>query len=292
LKKLVFVFVLIAGLVQGLTAQRLLTVREVFDFEVGDVFHYTNSVIPWPHAQRKTLIEKTFSITGDTVFYTWYHDDYTTKINYPNQPYTEIIHTRDTTSEFYTQLDSLIMRSRYFVQYDSLLKNYDTADVHYDSILNDSYDVYCDRAINGYNYALGNFEPSGSQKRYGEGIGLVWDEKSYGGQSEPEYRIILQYFQKNNQGCGKADVTGTIEYGEDSKIILWPNPVVKDARLKIRNNSLFDLEITDIRGGVISSKRNYVSEQLIDLRALKSGIYFIRISNNGQFVKVIKFVKQ
>lgn len=56
------------------SSQELLTIREVFDFEIEDKFHYEGLHPDQPpNAERVTIIDKYYSENGDTLFYIKYH---------------------------------------------------------------------------------------------------------------------------------------------------------------------------------------------------------------------------
>jgi len=58
-------------------SQELMTIGEVFDFEIGDEFQIRGSATGQPpNADWITIIAKEYSTEGDTVFYHRYHDSY------------------------------------------------------------------------------------------------------------------------------------------------------------------------------------------------------------------------
>lgn len=76
----------------------------------------------------------------------------------------------------------------------------------------------------------------------------------------------------------------------DKENIFYPNPVLNTLNWNIPNsNNLFDLDVLNELGASVYSVKDY-KENNISLSFLNSGVYFIRLSSNGQSVvkKIIK----
>ena len=101
-----------------ISAQEILTIGEVFDFEIGDIFQYKSELNYEPaNASRITILDKTFSADNDTVFYT-------KRRNYYNMYNFDGTYTfqNDTISSFYTNLDSSILSYDPKFSYDTIVK--------------------------------------------------------------------------------------------------------------------------------------------------------------------------
>jgi hypothetical protein len=75
---------------------------------------------------------------------------------------------------------------------------------------------------------------------------------------------------------------------------VYPNPV--NNFLKINSNKTFDkvldISIYSMDGKLALQRNNFEANQSIDIQALPSGIYFIKINNMPYIAKSIKFIKQ
>jgi hypothetical protein len=146
----------------------LMTTGEVFDYSVGDKFHFKVSPPQVPTAvDRITITDKYFSGSGDTVFYHRYHDSYWTEVDWIPEP-RRVYHfwtKYDTVN--YTEPDSLISFYNNGFQCDTNLYECDTS-IYYS-------DEYCGTLINGYYIATNDFEPDIFQKEYGhwEQTGII-----------------------------------------------------------------------------------------------------------------------
>ena len=86
MKKILFIILTFASLLSY--SQGLMTIGEVFDFSVGDKFHYKVSPPQVPTAvDRITITGKYFSGSGDTVFYQRFHDSYWTEVDWIPEPH-------------------------------------------------------------------------------------------------------------------------------------------------------------------------------------------------------------
>ena len=256
-------------------AQNLLNVNEIFDFNIGDKFQYTFSIndnTP-PNADRYTITDKYFSDNSDTVFYIRLNDSYYTTFVNGNPPYLEYHFQTIIDTVYYTNLDSLISNSIYWIPYNPDMYTYDTL------IYSSGY--FCDSLINGYYYTTQFFEPDHFSKKYGKGIGLVRRYYSYPSQYE-EWEYSLFYYEKDGIGCGVPDNTTTIDYIENSnEINVYPNPA--DDYFIIDFKTLGDTEINIFSsdGKLIDKKSISNQSFLYDSSSLKAGIYFIYIKTSS-----------
>jgi hypothetical protein len=86
-------------------------------------------------------------------------------------------------------------------------------------------------------------------------------------------------------------INGLEEYFEND-VLIYPNPVID--RFTISANHVRDMisiEIYDVNGKKVLNERAYELEITIDLSGKASGIYFMRLSNDGN-VKSYKIIKQ
>ena len=112
MKVLFVVFSFLFCLIIEANSQNKLTVREVYDFDINDEFHYseslTNITPSPPGAYRYIILYKYFSKANDTVFYVRSTNGYTTSVNWSPSPHLDYSFYSSEQTIFYTNLDSRI----------------------------------------------------------------------------------------------------------------------------------------------------------------------------------------
>ena len=89
MKKILFALI-IAGMHLSVIAQELMTIGEVFSFEIGDQFQTEGTADHQPpNADRITITGKYFSLDNDTLFYIRFHDSYYSEVIWGENPYLE-----------------------------------------------------------------------------------------------------------------------------------------------------------------------------------------------------------
>ena len=266
----VFMFI-----VRLLTAQSLINVNEIFDFNIGDKFQYTGSTDEYtlPHADRYTITDKYYSTDYDTVFYIRLNDSYFTTLVNDNPPYLEYTFQTIIDTAYYTNLDSLITKSIYWTPYNSNMNTYDTL------IYSSNY--FCDSLINGYYYTTQFFEPEHFSKEYGKGLGLVENYYSYPCEFY-EWEYSLFYYEKDDIGCGIPDNTTTIAYTDNlNEICIYPNPADDYFIIDFQTLEDKDIIIFSIESKIIDKKSISGKSFFYDSSSLEAGVYFIYIKTSS-----------
>lgn len=252
-----------------LAAQEFMTIGEVFDFAVGDKFQITGmSDGQPPNADRITITGKYYSADGDTVFYIRYHNSYLSYVENNQLVYSFWTET-DTVS--YTNLNTSLTSSSYWISYDTTMIEYDTLNYINESL--------CDSLVNGYFYGHNAFEPVYDRRLYGKGLGRV---EYYHNDPAEFYQILIKltYYERNGIGCGIPDSTtvSVLENRSANAFGIFPNPT--DNYFIIRNSTgkIFTLEIYTTTGTLVRSQTCEANESFIDCEALKPGLYLIRLS--------------
>jgi hypothetical protein len=256
-------------------SQDLMTIGEVFDFSVGDEFHYTVSPPDVPPAvDRITISGKYFSASADTVFYERYHHSYWTELEWVPAPHLVYHFYTNTDTVFYTSLDSLISYYDSGFQCDSSLYGCET-NIYYS-------EEYCGALINGYYIATNDFEPDIYRKEYGQGLGWVYDYL-YSNSSLPPgiiYEMKMFYFQKDGIDCGSPD-TITVSVPEiiqnSGPVSIYPNPAKDHFSVKINGpEKEVTYKIYDLCGNLVDSGKWTNELNTYDCKLLPGGIYMIR----------------
>jgi hypothetical protein len=249
--------------------QNLMTIREVFDFEVGDKFHTeitSNSIGSGPNgADRITVIQKSFSINQDTLTYTLLNDNYSICC-YP------IVYF------FGIYTDTLVLTNL-----DSLISKYDTNFLSANSISIYA-SSYCNTLTNSWRKDSqgGNVDI----KTYGRGLGMVYEDHSIMyGHGYTYHKLV--YYSKSGVECGTPDTTGVGIEDPPVKpkgITLFPNPVSSTLHIT-SDDTINGIELINQAGQLIRTY-DYPSgkdEVEINVADIASGLYFLRIKTGNQW---------
>ena len=260
-------------LISSLYSQELMKVKDVFDYDINDEFHYKGgiSISAPPNGDRVKIIEKKYSKNNDTIFYKLRHDGYSSTPVLAGTPHLDYHFYINTTNLTITHLDSSL------ISFDKGFSK--------DTIFGQD---YCNTLTNGYEYVLNpEFEGSIYRRSYGKGIGMISDYlfNAVGGPG-PESTMVdetLIYYKKGTKECGTADVTSVANNLNDQMIVsVYPNPT--DDVLVIKGLSLNDkvkIEIVDMKGTVVDLfYSEYKDEYIYITSKLTQGSYLIRVSSD------------
>lgn len=277
-----------------LTAQDVLTIGEIYDFDIGDEFHKRSRLNNQPpNADRSTILDKWYSGTLDTLWYKVYRDRYQAEINFDDNPPTlEYNFYKDTVTISVTNLDSSVFSLYPFFYYDSIA-NEIGQELYYDSIIEYS-SALCGSVLNEVRYNIG-YDLGYYNYVYGQGLGTV---KEYslpsGGLGYPSIDIIMFYYKKEGVECGTPDLrTGINSTSNNSTFSIYPNPI--DDKINFNTSlvnitleySILDLTGREYRSGSI----NNVTHETFIISNLKSGIYIFLLKNGNTILGVQQLVK-
>ena len=273
-------------------ASDTLTVRQVYNFSVGDTFDYKTlftgyyaagaGYIPLTTCYVRYIVtSKTFSLNNDTIFYTY------TNSFPPNADC--YVWGYATISNFFTNLDSTITYA-----------NIDSLDSAYDFI-SDTMQSYHDNLFNIINTPLSHQQYHGT-RRYleGHGLYLLTDTSDMGnidgGPDYTDHRVTqLVYFSNGIQNFGTPYyiLAGVNDITNIPQIHLYPNPTSDQIHLSISdmNGSDYQLTLTDILGQEVYTSSITQSESAHDISNLSPGMYTWRLMGNNGIIKSGKIVK-
>lgn len=259
--------------------QELMTIGEVFNFEIGDKFQIKGTADNEPpNADRFEIIEKYFSTNKDTLSYIRFHDSYFTYVE-GGALYYHFWTKTDTVS--YTKLDSSIA---YFDQ-DFELNRY---------VENSS--ALCDSLINGNAYESGpEFENDYTINEYGKGLGKT-RAYFYSGQGRAVlWHNSLFYYKKGDYECGSPDSTTVGVHEEniqDPGVLIYPNPTKSEINIIDKSQSgINQCSIINSVGQRVMTLNNIKQEQRINLSQLEKGIYFLQLKYE-EYTIVRKIIKE
>ena len=254
-------------------SQTTLTIGEIFDFDINDEFHTFNDYPEGgpPNAIRMTVIDKYFSATNDTVFYTRSFNNYYSVMNPNPEPHLDYYFNIYTDSVFYTNSN------------DSVLCN--VSDTSCNSILDTT---ICGILTNGREY---NGLEEYSAIVYGKGLGIVRDV--YWQNPTLLYDHKIFYFKKDTLECGTPDLTTSISSNKFFLGIenIYPNPFVDKFNIRFADNKhLYKIKIFDLNGlKIFETTVDYCNNVVIDKINMK-GIYLLKLETEDKsyITKIIK----
>ncbi len=270
----------------GSSVHSQLTNAEVYDFEVGDVFHTyfqhsTNSGGQTGTNHWDTIINKYYSTNSDTLFYQIkrhtksYAGGGGTGISYP---FTDTIITN-----FHANLSSI---AEHYVPLNCLscpvTNIYDTLG-------------WCNSSTDIQSSYLGPnpFEPNIWTSNLQKGLGGPYYSRidfTQIGNGAPSWNYYLLFSNTAQYGeCGSPYSYSSIEEKETIKWTISPNPA--ELSLEIRTDiSNYDYRILNMKGEIVHSGHS-INNEKISIEFLEKGIYYIEIqtashSARRRFIKI------
>jgi hypothetical protein len=270
-----------------LLAQDTLTIREVFDYDVGDEFHRKRDMSQngWNYdIYRYTITKRQVSATRDTIFYSRIGD------NYKHDVLPPLVFTfwKDTVDFYVTDLDSSIFYYMSLSQpLDTFLKKYDTTLVVDTTLEFDNF--FCNRLVNGVR--LFSISDLDNDVKYGKGLGGVYSSYFEGFQSAPVVNNLF-YYKKGSETCGTPDLfTGVEDQPSVLQVSIFPNPAKNFIKVSIPGHFKNNIEVYNELGSKMMLKD--FTQEVIDISQLPPGMYFIRsgsgdteIYYHGKFIKL------
>lgn len=250
-------------------AQSEPTVREIFDVEINDVFHYSSSLSgQGQNANRVTILDKRYSANGNTLHITEFHDSY--QVGFvPGNP---ISFNTDTIRKIYYNLDS-VMSQRLTGFY------LDTFSVPYQS--------YCDSSVYGYTFLDSSwFEPNTAVRLYAKGLGLLFERAQYGGCSNPYiYKSLIYYNTVDGRQCGTPDFTSleaNSNLENQKSFMIFPNPATEFVHISNHIEQSALLIISNLKGEIVLEKQLKPKTNYLDLSHLTPSIYSVKIIHQNE----------
>jgi hypothetical protein len=273
--------------------QDLPTIGEIFDFKVGDEFHYKANIsysIP-PHAQRLKIIGRIDDTTKNAIKYVRAWDNYSSTFEPLPEPHliyrskqyidTLVVELIDSTIDWYIFPDRL----------SSILED---SSFHIDVSFG-YYDDLCHSSTYTFQWTYSNMPGYGDyyEQLFAGGLGRISSYVIYEG-TFAEQGVKMVYYYKGDSTCGIPDttiVTKLTTLSQNKSISISPNPCSDYISIMSLNPDLESrIRIIDLSGkliiqSVVRSTNN------IDVHGLKSGIYLLQVIQSKN-VYTAKFQKQ
>ena len=252
---LLFLFSFSAG------AQDYSTRGEIYDYEVGDEFHFKKEYDGGSMEEYSNvfIIEKYVSPSQDTIQYTkfimkstWYGND------------TIWYYSQDTTIETYTNPEAIFLA---------------------DSVY---FSPYYNRKISWQDHSIPPYWIE--SKYYADGCGLIKHNQREVQLPAYDIRYWMMYYKKSDQEWGDPyTIVKTSESEQDiSSLNIYPNPV-RDIMHIASSESIIEIQIHDQFGRLAIASATNIST--VDISSLDRGVYFLTvITKEGKSCE--KFVKQ
>ncbi len=270
MKYLSLIFTSILLLLTGLTySQEYPTTGEVYDYDIGDVFHIHESGSAPGSGYSATvnieILDKYYSINGDTVFYLQLNKRVEAGSSNPNPTYTEIEETI-----FFTDLDEVILT---------------------DSILEDD-EIYNGR-ITVFHFDSNNSDTF-FEDRYTIGCGHSYHQyRSTDPENQVDFEVKLVYYKKGDEEWGNEHIVGVNEMQKEVLVSLSPNPAKNNLKVLFQDDFINStINIFDINGQLIWSDITNSKTNDINVSSFQNGLYFIQqVDEDGFVVSKSKFLK-
>ncbi len=273
--KKIYLFLSLALLCLSLNAQDSLRVRDVFDFEVGDKFHYRTSLDPQAGLIiNQEILGKWSSPGGDTIFY-----ERLALAKEVSLPGTPINGGEDLI--FYTHLDDFIVHTIFGPE---PCLDYDSSECRYEVEVAD----FCGHTSNLIRRVT-NVDGVGENSytyAYARGLGDIeyrwFSDNAPGAPSE----LWMIYFKKGTEECGTPDDilldTKEVYRSQESVFTVAPNPVVGELWIQTKSSGtgFANLRLYQIDGSMLNQWPRHNLSESINLTDLPKGLYLLQIESD------------
>jgi len=266
-----------------INAQDTLRVGEVFDFDIGDEFHYerTLSQLNGIQVDRIFIEDKWYSDQQDTLFYKIRKNQYSDFQSSPGPSgmWYDV-------NQYYTHLDTFVWLD---VFSSNPCGNSDTC------VVTTEFDTYCDRQSMRVSLRTGliDFEENTEINAYAIGLGVVFNS-DYQDDGNTGTETQLVYYKKGTEECGAPNYLTNIEETKPNPSILtYPNPFHDKLFFEFDpdDDEHSNIEIYDLYGNLTFSNSKLNNNLTIETKSWESGIYFFQYRRGDTFI-TSKLVKE
>ncbi len=103
----------------------------------------------------------------------------------------------------------------------------------------------------------------------------------------------LVYYKKGDVEWGtKLEITSAVETKISDEVKIYPNPAQDKVNINIPNIGIGDYSVSiyDVLGNEVKQAKIQESNSIINIENLETGIYMLKILNNGVVVKFEKLI--
>lgn len=252
-------------------SQTTLTNKQVYDFEVGDIIQSESSMNKYssvtpPTYETKTILKKVFTIATDTVLTYTIKRDYYTPANCQGCNAT---YFTDTVKQIITDLNAV-----------AYLNNLTTClDIH-DTVYKDYGDKLVWERSPKEDITHNCFEPTIETSKLIQGVGGPFYSRL-----EPEGPIsfdnILIYYKKSSESWGYRVTSIKNKEVPDELSEIYPNPTTNILNIRYPEKFI-SYDLINCAGKSIRNEK--INNHYIDLTAVSSGIYILRLHERNSKV--------
>lgn len=284
------------GMTKYNLGQTFLTKRKLYDFNVGDEFHYeTVNIIPLlPNNYRantiKRVISKYISNNTDTIIYTFSRKEFIDYFNNGkedtliNDTLKETILLRE--DKLYVPNEPILYGNSIGQYWGSELK-WSVNDQRLRFNINSTYyytsDSICWRQAHG--------DP-GETRTYMIGLGLIETQSNL--PLSNDYTKLVYVNKKDGTLWGTPVKVGLMNQESINIFNIIPNPIHNGELLKVNINKIgkYNLQIINILGQLEYTANFETFSGTINLDHLNAGIYFVNITDNNNVIYTKKMLKE
>jgi hypothetical protein len=275
-------------------SQNLLTIGEVFDYDIGDEFHYRDWSEPleadFEYNYQKVKIIDKVKYDMDSVVYNQIVTNYKLPFGYDFNPEDLYITNIDTQNIQFAHLDSSLSHYDYLYKMDTT-KSEDLMEIYLKDTVFQSVDYLCGKWINGIEYLISWGEYDHFTRYYGEGLGLVYSSLHYAEDGKGYLLREMNYYKKGQEVCGNAYIPLSIQNIE-TNFKIYPNPVQNELIIQLNTKGeKIECNLFDIIGKNVKSWKLYSANNFFDVSDLKVGSYILILKTN-EFVISEMIIKQ
>lgn len=265
-------------------AQNYPTIKEVFDFEVADEFHYIWTESNTPGGYKYRILAKRLSLSQDTLSYVRERTAYSSELLTQPINHFRFSFQKTTDTIYYTNLDSGIHYYYTVKQSDSIHLVQDT---------NYLSPEFWNQRIYLYELRTNpNFEPTISTMTHIKGFGQVnWGYSQVASNMILGYKLI--YARKQGIDYGNPDAyylkNNVSDSHQEIEFQCYPNPVNQLLFFQSLPENLQQITIRSLTGSAYKTYKEKEWLEPIDLTYLPSGMYILELhSDQTSYIKLIK----
>ncbi len=226
----------------------------IYEFDIGDVFHYKDN--------EGWVAEEDRKVINITILDKWYQGR--DNVCYKRQNQTSRTLTNNYTDSIYYYSSNNIDT----VCYPNLLE-WEISNAMFTSSFTDA-SLYNGRMI--YDFFMSDLYCEYWSNYYVPGLGKTYLYMDCTGGGNPWWLFRLVYYKKGSEEWGNMSLVQVSEIDEEHKIRLYPNPVSSVLHIEKLPVSVQQINIIDALGRVVLSSK----ESEINVEHLEPGIYFLK----------------
>lgn len=260
---------------------------DVYDFNVGDEFHYVESsnylMFGGSANEKKFIIRITKRENfNDSIKYT---EDIQSVNNYKQNAQSDL----KTTYEHYKYNEVIKKNPEFETEPGLPVFDKDNTGFHVYNEFNASGNADLYRNNNNCWVKAMLTDDVCNTMTYSNGRGLTF---SSSGCWEPSFYLLQQvYYKKGTTVWGNPIVINNTELKTQSFFKIFPNPANDDIFIQLNGIENCYIEVFDSQGNIIISKELQSFNNQLNLRQQSKGIFYYRILKNNQSIQSGKFIK-